>query len=91
MTLRRADPEAAPPAEATQPRSGWRRLLDNEPFLYTVTFCFMVAGCLLIPKLLNNMIFVFVGLMVGVVVVPLLLKWRSGAAPSAIDQKGVKH
>jgi len=91
MTLRPADPDAAPPAEATQPRSGWRRLLDNEPFLYSATFCFMVAGCLVIPRLLNNMIFVFVGLMVGVVLVPLLLKWRSGATQSAIDQRGGEH
>ena len=51
----------------------------------------MVAGCLLVPKLLNNMIFVFVFLMLGVVVVPMLLKKYLGGAPSDIDRKGAEH
>ncbi len=88
-----ADQEAppAPPLDLVSAPAGWRRFLDNEPLLYTLTFCVMVAGCLLVPKLLNNMIFVLVFLMLGVVAVPMLLKRYIRAAPSEIDRKGVEH
>jgi hypothetical protein len=74
-----SDQDAAPPLDTNPPVAGWRRLIDNDPFTYGLTFCVMVACCLLFPKLLNNMIFVFVMLMAGVWLVPQLLQKYFGS------------
>jgi hypothetical protein len=86
------DAPPAPPLETeTKTLTGWRRFLDNEPLIYALTFCVMVGGCLLVPKLLNNMIFVIVMMGIGIVAVPMLLKRWTGTPESDIDRKGAEH
>lgn len=62
-------------------------LLDNEVLLYGLSFLAIVAGCLLIPTFLNNMIFAFLVLLLVVAVAPFWLKRRLRLDASALDRR----
>lgn len=73
-----SDQDAAPPREPAPRVAGGWGLLDNDPFVYSVTAAVIIGCCLLVPDLLNNMIFTFVMLMLGIWIVPQLLKKAFG-------------
>ena len=79
-----ADQDAAPPLDSAPSTAGGRGLLDNEVFLYCVTAAIIIVCCLLIPDLLNNMIFTFVVLILGVWIVPQVLKRLLGSRPHPV-------
>ena len=79
-----AGQDEAPPIDSPPPVAGARGLLDNEIFLYSVTAVAIIAFCLLIPDLLNNMIFTFVMLMLGIWIIPQALKKAFGGKPNPV-------
>ena len=79
------DQDVAPPFDSPPPvATGAQGLLDNEIFLYSVTAAAIIVLCLLIPDLLNNMIFTFVVLMFGIWIVPQVLKKLLGSRPHPV-------
>jgi hypothetical protein len=79
------DQDAAPPLDSPPPvATGARGLLDNEIFLYCVTAAVIIGLCLQIPDLLNNMIFTFVVVMLGIWIVPQVLKKLLGSRPHPV-------
>ncbi len=67
-------------AQETAPRGGWRTVLaaflGNEIVRYALSAGVVMAAMLLVPQLLNNMILTLVILLLGVSIIPEMLRKR---------------